>query len=173
MGSFNINTQHTPFCICFGQTSCECGLIHVNINNCWEVPFYLDTGNKLCMYPMITNTLRQHYNEGIMGAISSQITSLTIVYTIIYSEPDQRKHQSFASLAFVWGIHRGPVNSPHKWPVTREVFPFDDVIMIFDGHGRFIWYTWYSQSLTAQFIASAWFCIFIYPCRVAHILFSQ
>ena len=44
--------------------------------------------------------------------------------------PDQRNHQSSASLAFVWGIHRGPVNSPHKWPVTRKVFPFDDVIML-------------------------------------------
>ena len=43
---------------------------------------------------------------------------------------DQRKHQSSASLAFVWGIHRGPVNSPHKGPVTRKMFPFDDVIMI-------------------------------------------
>ena len=27
------------------------------------------------------------------------------------------------------GIHRGPVNSPHKWPVTRKMFPFDDVII--------------------------------------------
>ena len=34
-------------------------------------------------------------------------------------------------MAFVWGIHRGPVNSPHKWPVTRKMFPFDDVIMNF------------------------------------------
>ena len=42
---------------------------------------------------------------------------------------DQSKHQSSASLAFVWGIHRGPVNFPHKWPVTRKMFPFDDVIM--------------------------------------------
>ena len=64
-----------------------------------------------------------------MGAISFQITSLTIVYSIVYSDADQRKHQSSASLAFVWGIHRGPVNSPHKWPVTRQMFPFDDVIM--------------------------------------------
>ena len=36
---------------------------------------------------------------------------------------------SSASLAFVRGIHRGPVNSPHKWPVTGKMFPFDDVIM--------------------------------------------
>ena len=65
-----------------------------------------------------------------MGAIASQITSLTIVYSKVYSGADQRKHESSASLAFVRGIHRGPVNSLHKWPVTRKMFPFDDVIMI-------------------------------------------
>ena len=70
-----------------------------------------------------------HYGDVIMGAIASQITSLTIVYSIVYSDADQRKHQSSASLAFVRGIHRGPVNSPHKWPVTPKMFPFDDVIM--------------------------------------------
>ena len=65
-----------------------------------------------------------------MGAIAPQITSLTIVYSIVYSDADQRKRQTSASLAFVRGIHREPVNSPHKWPVTRKMFPFDDVIMI-------------------------------------------
>ena len=70
-----------------------------------------------------------HYNDVIMGEIASQITSLTIVYSTVYSDADQRKHQSSASLAFVRGIHRGPVNSPHKRPVTRKMFPFDDVIM--------------------------------------------
>ena len=64
-----------------------------------------------------------------MTTIASQITSLTIIYSTVYSGADQSKHQSSASLAFVWGIHRGPVNSPHKWPVTRKMFPFDDVIM--------------------------------------------
>ena len=63
-----------------------------------------------------------------MGAIASQITSLTIVYPTVYSDADERKHQRSASLAFVRGIHRGSVNSPHKWPVTRKMFPFDDVI---------------------------------------------
>ena len=47
------------------------------------------------------------------------------------SDADQRNHESLASLAFVRVIHRGPVNSPHKWPVTRKMFPFDDVIMIY------------------------------------------
>ena len=65
-----------------------------------------------------------------MDAMASQITSLTIVYLTIYSDADQRKHQSSASLAFVWEIHRGPVNSPHNGPVTRNMFPFDDVIII-------------------------------------------
>ena len=55
-----------------------------------------------------------------MGAIASQVTSHTIVYSTVYSDADQRKHQSFASLAFVWGI---------DLPVTRKMFPFDDVIM--------------------------------------------
>ena len=64
-----------------------------------------------------------------MGAMASLITILTIVYSIVYSGANKKKQQSFASLAFVWGIHRGPVNSPHKWPVTRKMFPFDDVIM--------------------------------------------
>ena len=64
-----------------------------------------------------------------MSPIVFQITSLTIVYSTVYSVADQRKHQSSASLAFVRGIHRGPVNSPHKWSVTREMFPFDDGIM--------------------------------------------
>ena len=70
-----------------------------------------------------------HYNDVIMSVIASQLTSLTIVYSTVYSGADQRKHQSSATLAFVWGIHRWPVNSPHKWPVTRKMFPFDDVIM--------------------------------------------
>ena len=69
-----------------------------------------------------------------MDAITSQITSLTIVYSIVYSDADQRKHQSSVSLAFVWGIHRRPVNSPQKWPVTRKMFPFDDVIMWITNH---------------------------------------
>ena len=72
----------------------------------------------------------EHYSDIIMGAIASQITSLTIIYSTVYSNADQRKHQSSMSLAFVWEIHRGPVNSPHKWPVTRKMFPFDDIIML-------------------------------------------
>ena len=70
-----------------------------------------------------------HYNDIIMGTMASQIANLTIVYSNICSDANQRKHQSSASLAFVWGIHRWPVNSSHKWPVTQKMLPFDDVIM--------------------------------------------
>ena len=85
------------------------------------------------------NGATARYNDVIMGAIASQINSLTIVYSTVYSGADQRKHQSSASLAFVWWIHQGPVNSPHKWPVTRKMFPFDDVIMeVWEGIGNFI-----------------------------------
>ena len=73
--------------------------------------------------------VNDHYTDVIMGAIASQITSLPIVYSTVYSDADQRKPQSSASLAFMWGIHRGPGTSPPKWPVTRKMFPFDDVIM--------------------------------------------
>ena len=65
-----------------------------------------------------------------MSTMASQITSVSVVYSTVCSGPNQRKHQSSASLAFVRGIHRWPVNSSHKGPVTRNIYPFDDVIML-------------------------------------------
>ena len=78
--------------------------------------------------PYISLRWRHNDHAGVSN------TSLTVVYSIVYSGVNQRKHQSSASLAFVREIHRGPVNFPHKWPVTRKMFPFDDVIMIFMGY---------------------------------------
>ena len=90
------------------------------------------SGKWIKIYLMYTENISQdHYNDVIMGVIASQIISLTIVYSTVYSDTDQRKHQSSASLAYVWGIHR----PPHKWPVTRKMFPFDDVIMFFGVTG--------------------------------------
>ena len=62
-----------------------------------------------------------HYDDVIMGAMASQITSLTIVYSTVYSGANQSKHQSSASVALVWENHRGPV--------SQKMFPFDDVII--------------------------------------------
>ena len=85
-------------------------------------------GNGQCLCTSVRKHTR--ISDVIMGAITSQITSLTIVYPTVYSSADERKHQSSVSLAFVQGIHRWPVNSPHKGPVTQKMFPFDDVIMM-------------------------------------------
>ena len=91
--------------------------------------------------------------------MASQITSLTIVYPTVYSAADQRKHQNSASLAFVRGIHRSPVNSPHKWPVTRKMFPFDDVIMdIFPAVAAYT-----SQNITATQFQWNWYKLLITP----------
>ena len=60
-------------------------------------------------YSVFSNTVdmnRNHYSDVIIGAMVSQITSLTIVYLTVYLGADQRKHQSSTSLAFVRGIHR-------------------------------------------------------------------
>ena len=59
-----------------------------------------------------------------MGAMASQSPAYQL-----FTQPFIRKNQSSASLAFVRGIHRSPVNSAHKWPVTQKMFPLDDVTM--------------------------------------------
>ena len=56
------------------------------------------TGNAEDTYPSLQWRL--------MTTMASQITSPAIVYSTVYSDADQRKHQSSASLAFVWGTHR-------------------------------------------------------------------
>ena len=91
----------------------------------------LPDGTKPLPVPILTyfQWVLWHYNDVIMGTMASQITSLMIVYPAVYSGEDQRKDQSSTPLVFVWGIHRWPVNSRHKWAVTRKMFPFDDVIM--------------------------------------------
>ena len=81
-----------------------------------------------------------------MGTKMSQITSLTIVYSTVYSDADERIHQRSASLAFVRGIQRWPVNSPHNGPVTQKMFLFDDVIMALIGLS---WLRWWSATNSA------------------------
>ena len=71
-----------------------------------------------------------HYSDVIMSAIVYQITGVSIVYSTVCSSADERKHQSSASLSFVTGNHQLPVDSLHKGPVTRQMFPLDDVIYV-------------------------------------------
>ena len=105
-------------------------MIHIDILN---ILYPSNIRVPICQYCHVQYTpkpyrswfLSCHYCNVIMGAMVSQITSLTIVYSTVHTGADQRKHQRSASLAFVRGIHQ----SPHKWPITRKMFPFDDVIM--------------------------------------------
>ena len=64
-----------------------------------------------------------------MSMVGSPITRVSNVCSTVCSGADQGKHQSIALLASVRGIHRWPINSPQKGPVTRKMFPFDDVVM--------------------------------------------
>ena len=94
------------------------------------------------IYPM---KYAHHYECVIMDAMASQITSLTIVYSTVYSGADQNKYQSSASRAFVWGIHRGPVISPHKWPVTRKLITWSCNFVLFCMSSVFIF--WWNQAI--------------------------
>ena len=94
---------------------------------------------------------QRYYSDAIMSAMS-QITSVSIVYSSVCSGTDQRKHQSSAPLAFVRGIHRRRVNSPHKGPVTRKTFPFNDVIKVF----RSIITQWLSEFTIMIVYLSEW-----------------
>ena len=74
------------------------------ISSTWTKPHQRQTSR--CVPFVIFEIIQMHYDDVIMMAIASQITSLTIVYSAVYSGARQRKHTSSASLAFVWGIHR-------------------------------------------------------------------
>ena len=93
-----------------------------------------------------------HCNDIITTTMASQFTSLTVVDSTVYSDTDQRKHQGSASLAFVWGIHRDRWISPHKGPVTRKMFPFDDVIMNYPSLAKtfLLWYWPFDRGTKTQ-----------------------
>ena len=110
---------------------------------CFAQELYIHIWNKGITHHGIPEELDPlsltHCIDVTMTTMASQITSLTVIYSIVYSGADQRKHQSSASLAFVRGIHRDPVNSPQKGPVTRKMFPFDDVIMMSEVKSQHWW----------------------------------
>ena len=104
------------FCSCYPGSTGEIIKIFTGVNTDVHVTHDASSWNK--------------YSDVIMSTMASHITGVSIVYSTVFLGADQRKHQSSASLAFVRGIRRGPVNSPHIGPVTRKMFPCDDVIML-------------------------------------------
>ena len=103
------------------------------------------------------------YNDVIISTMAFQITGVSIVYSTVGKSPDQRKQQSSASLASVWGNHRWPAITPHKRPVTRKMFPFDDVIThvcntsaIHIGSNKYT--QWIHYQIMPRFFANSKFC---------------
>ena len=125
--------------------------------------FYFCVGGVPPIMKMDTNVCRStfrarsiHYNDVTMSAMASQITSITLVYPTLYSRHRSKKT---SSLAFERGNHRWPVNSPHKGPVTRKMFPFDDVIMWYYT----LWFTGrgdISLHLVSPLNGFSWYLIF-------------
>ena len=145
----NMIILHLPYCHVLNSPFLHSTLV---------VSFYIDVVLTLSIWLQTG-----FYHDVIMGVIASQITSLTIVHSMVYSGADHRKHQSSVSLTFVLGIHRWPVNSQHKWPVTRKMFPFDDIIMLrwMAYKHLFMKMSWFflgplSQSLSE---VGTWICI--------------
>ena len=103
-----ISLQRRPF---RGQASPVLRVVNLRIGRAWNATDFA------------------YYSDVMMSAMASQITSVSIVCLTVCSGGDQRKNQCTTSLASVRGIHRWPVDSPHKGPVTRKSFPFDDVII--------------------------------------------
>ena len=96
-----------------------------------------------------------------MSAIACQITGVSIVCSNVCSGADQWKHQSSASLTFVSGIHRWPVGSTHKGPVTRITFPFDDAIISHKRikHSTDVRILWYKLCNQTDYPISIFFMI--------------
>ena len=83
---------------------CQLQVLYMSSNKWFPIPVSHIFTTKSAEYALIVDIM--HYIDVLMTTIASQITSLTVVYSAVYSDGDQRKHQSSASLAFVRGIHR-------------------------------------------------------------------
>ena len=127
-----------------------------------------------------------HDYDVMISEMAYQITSVSIVCSIVCSVADQRKHQSFASLVFVREIHQSPVDSPHKGPVARKMFSFDDIIMIKDSGIRYatgelyvlnceayIHVYWSSCVTNAAIITNFWYIDTVCYCKLADKLFQS
>ena len=112
---------------CGDKTVVISSYLHNGISYTGKILFILNQGPAMPRQWINGGLCPERYNDVIMGMIASQITSLTIVYSIVYSGADKRKHQSSASLAIVRGFHRDQW-IPHTNGQLREKC-FDDIIM--------------------------------------------
>ena len=76
----------------------------------------------LCLY--------YHYSDVIMSAMTSQITGVPIVFVKRLFRRRIKKSSTLRVTGLCEEIHRWSTDSPHKRPVTREMFSFDDVIIM-------------------------------------------
>ena len=106
-----------------------------------------DLGRECCLVPLWHGTLQNHYSDIIMTTIASQNHQ---PHHCLLNRLFGRRSKKASKLR-VTGLCVGnsPVNSPHKWPVTRKMFPFDDVIMM-------IWYSPQSYQLTTWRSKAVW-----------------
>ena len=87
--------------------------------------FLLNISSTLSRHVFSRNPLQWHHNG--RDSVSNHQPHDCLLNRLFRRK--SKKNQRPASLAFVRGVHRWPVNSPYKWPLTRKMFPFDDVIM--------------------------------------------
>ena len=114
----------------------------------------------LSFYTTIILSILHHYNDVIMSAMGSQITSLAILYSTVYLRCKSKKTSKLRVIGLCPG--NSPVISPHKRPVTRKMLPFDDVIMLINVYGyRRQSVIWAGQIIThVYFIRQLPMCIF-------------
>ena len=92
---------------------------------CWVVTQQVREANP---WATLYCLLPHHYSDVIMSAMASQINDVSIILTRLCRRRS-KKISKLRVTGLCEGIHRSPVNSPHKGSVTRKIFPFDDVIM--------------------------------------------
>ena len=100
----------------FLSTSCE-------VDFRW-MPLNIFDDKSTLVYVM---ALQWHHDE--RDGVSNHLC-LDCLPNRLFRRRSNKKNQNPASLAFVREIHRWSVDSPHKGPVTREMFIFDNIIMV-------------------------------------------